>query len=175
MRNDGKNFDDETTTGRGTVEDRGSEGGGRGRLTAPRMSLLGRPINYRATRRDARYRRIQTNFYNFLERPRGVYAITYHMIVFFMVFMCLVLSVFSTIDEYEKDAGLLLYYMELVVLIWFSGEFCFRSKCIFGKPKFLRITIIEKDLEIKRSNTLATNSEARLWEFFTPSQAPHAL
>ncbi|CAG5097019.1 Similar to KCNQ5: Potassium voltage-gated channel subfamily KQT member 5 (Homo sapiens) [Cotesia congregata] len=122
-RNDGKNFDDETTTGRGTVGDRGSEGGGRGRLTAPRMSLLGRPINYRATRRDARYRRIQTNFYNFLERPRGVYAITYHMIVFFMVFMCLVLSVFSTIDEYEKDAGLLLYYMELVVLIWFSGEF----------------------------------------------------
>lgn len=58
--------------------------GGRsgGRLTAPRMSLLGRPINYRATRRDARYRRLQTNFYNFLERPRGVYAITYHMLVY---------------------------------------------------------------------------------------------
>ncbi|XP_074111981.1 potassium voltage-gated channel subfamily KQT member 1-like isoform X1 [Cotesia typhae] len=147
IRNDGKNFDDETTTGQGTVGDRGSEGGGRGRLTAPRMSLLGRPINYRATRRDARYRRIQTNLYNFLERPRGVYAITYHMIVFFMVFMCLVLSVFSTIDEYEKEAGLLLYYMELVVLIWFSVEFCFRlwsSGCrsryqtIMGRLKFLR-------------------------------------
>ena len=45
------------------------------------MSLLGRPVNYRATRRDARYRRLQARVYNFLERPRGVYAVTYHMIV----------------------------------------------------------------------------------------------
>ncbi|XP_043275109.1 potassium voltage-gated channel subfamily KQT member 1-like isoform X1 [Venturia canescens] len=121
--------------------------GSGGRLTAPRMSLLGRPINYRATRRDARYRRIQTSFYNFLERPRGVYAISYHMIVFCMVFTCLVLSVFSTIDEYEKEAGLLLYYMELVVVVWFSLEFCFRlwsSGCrsryqtAVGRLKFLR-------------------------------------
>ncbi|XP_044021074.1 potassium voltage-gated channel subfamily KQT member 1-like isoform X3 [Aphidius gifuensis] len=125
---------------------RGGRGGG-GRLTAPRMSLLGRPINYRATRRDARYRRLQTNFYNFLERPRGIYAVTYHMIVFCMVFTCLVLSVFSTIDEYEKEAGLLLYYMELVVVIWFGMEFCFRlwsSGCRsryqtpIGRLKFLR-------------------------------------
>lgn len=71
-----ENLDDEAAAGRGK-----GEGAGGGRLTAPRMSLLGRPINYRATRRDARYRRIQTNFYNFLERPRGIYAITYHMIV----------------------------------------------------------------------------------------------
>ncbi|XP_034948582.1 potassium voltage-gated channel subfamily KQT member 5 isoform X1 [Chelonus insularis] len=125
----------------------GGRGGREGRLTAPRMSLLGRPINYRATRRDARYRRLQTNFYNFLERPRGIYAITYHMIVFLMVFMCLVLSVFSTIDEYEKEAGMLLYYMELIVLVWFSGEFFCRlwsSGCrsryqtAIGRLKFLR-------------------------------------
>ncbi|XP_057327146.1 potassium voltage-gated channel subfamily KQT member 4 isoform X3 [Microplitis mediator] len=142
IRDVSENLDDEAAAGRGK-----GEGAGGGRLTAPRMSLLGRPINYRATRRDARYRRIQTNFYNFLERPRGIYAITYHMIVFCMVFMCLVLSVFSTIDEYEKEAGLLLYYMELVVLIWFSGEFCFRlwsSGCrsryqtAMGRLKFLR-------------------------------------
>ncbi|XP_015113639.1 potassium voltage-gated channel subfamily KQT member 1 isoform X2 [Diachasma alloeum] len=123
------------------------QGGGGARLTAPRMSLLGRPINYRATRRDARYRRLQTNFYNFLERPRGIYAITYHMIVFCMVFMCLVLSVFSTIDEYEKEAGMWLYYMELVVVIWFGMEFCLRlwsSGCrsryqtAIGRLKFLR-------------------------------------
>lgn len=56
-------------------------GGAGGRLAAPRMSLLGRPVNYRATRRDARYRRLQARVYNFLERPRGVYAVTYHMIV----------------------------------------------------------------------------------------------
>lgn len=56
-------------------------GGAGGRLAAPRMSLLGRPVNYRATRRDARYRRLQARVYNFLERPRGVYAVSYHMIV----------------------------------------------------------------------------------------------
>ncbi|KAJ3623057.1 hypothetical protein MTP99_019314 [Tenebrio molitor] len=52
----------------------------RGRLTQPRMSLLGKPLSYRASRRDARYRRIQSRVYNFLERPRGL-AIFYHMIV----------------------------------------------------------------------------------------------
>ncbi|XP_031779628.1 potassium voltage-gated channel subfamily KQT member 2 isoform X5 [Nasonia vitripennis] len=122
-------------------------GGVGGRLAAPRMSLLGRPVNYRATRRDARYRRLQARVYNFLERPRGVYAVTYHMIVFCMVFMCLVLSVFSTIDEYEKEAGVLLFYMEMVVVVWFTAEFFFRlwsSGCrsryqtAIGRLKFLR-------------------------------------
>lgn len=51
-----------------------------GRLTQPRMSLLGRPLNYRASRRDARYRRLQSRIYNFLERPRGL-AVIYHMLV----------------------------------------------------------------------------------------------
>lgn len=51
------------------------------RLATPRMSLLGKPLSYRATRRDARYRRLQSKFYNFLERPRGVKAVLYHMIV----------------------------------------------------------------------------------------------
>ncbi|XP_011494650.1 PREDICTED: potassium voltage-gated channel subfamily KQT member 4-like [Ceratosolen solmsi marchali] len=122
-------------------------GGAGGRLAAPRMSLLGRPVNYRATRRDARYRRLQARVYNFLERPRGAYAVTYHMIVFCMVFTCLVLSVFSTIDEYEKEAGVLLFYMEMVVVIWFTAEFFFRlwsSGCrsryqtAIGRLKFLR-------------------------------------
>ncbi|XP_058807516.1 potassium voltage-gated channel subfamily KQT member 5-like isoform X10 [Phymastichus coffea] len=122
-------------------------GGAGGRLAAPRMSLLGRPVNYRATRRDARYRRLQARVYNFLERPRGVYAVSYHMIVFLMVFTCLVLSVFSTIDEYEKEAGVLLFYMEMVVVVWFTGEFFFRlwsSGCrsryqtAIGRLKFLR-------------------------------------
>lgn len=52
------------------------------RLAQPRMSLLGKPINYnRGARRDARYRRLQSRVYNFLERPRGVPAILYHVIV----------------------------------------------------------------------------------------------
>ncbi|XP_077296321.1 potassium voltage-gated channel subfamily KQT member 1-like isoform X3 [Arctopsyche grandis] len=120
---------------------------GAARLSAPRMSLLGRPLSYRASRRDARYRRLQSRVYNFLERPRGVKAVLYHMLVFFMVFMCLALSVFSTIPEYETTAGNILFYMETVVVIWFAIEFILRlwsSGCrsryqgSMGRLKFLR-------------------------------------
>ncbi|XP_053617087.1 potassium voltage-gated channel subfamily KQT member 4 isoform X3 [Plodia interpunctella] len=120
---------------------------GGNRLATPRMSLLGKPLSYRATRRDARYRRLQSKFYNFLERPRGVKAVLYHMIVFLMVFMCLSLSVFSTIEEYEAKAGIVLFYMETVVVIWFAIEFFLRlwsSGCrsryqgSMGRLKFLR-------------------------------------
>ncbi|XP_045495816.1 potassium voltage-gated channel subfamily KQT member 1 isoform X2 [Colias croceus] len=117
------------------------------RLATPRMSLLGKPISYRATRRDACCRRFQSKFYNFLERPRGFKAVLYHMIVFLMVFMCLSLSVFSTIEEYEAKAGIVLLYMEAVVVVWFAIEFCLRlwsSGCrsryqgLMGRLKFLR-------------------------------------
>jgi len=53
-----------------------------------RQSLLGRPVNVRPSRRDARYRRFQVavyNFqftvYNFLERPKSWRSILYHLLV----------------------------------------------------------------------------------------------
>nr|XP_036226060.1 uncharacterized protein LOC106615340 isoform X3 [Bactrocera oleae] len=114
----------------------------------PRMSLIGKPLTYnRGTRRDARYRRLQSRVYNFLERPRGLPAVLYHIMVFFMVFTCLALSVFSTIEEYEKDAIYILFRMEILVVIWFSLEFCFRlwsSGCrsryqgCVGRMKFVK-------------------------------------
>uniref|UniRef100_A0A1B0DC97 Uncharacterized protein n=1 Tax=Phlebotomus papatasi TaxID=29031 RepID=A0A1B0DC97_PHLPP len=56
------------------------------RLARPRMSLLGKPLNYnRGARRDARYRRLQARVYNFLERPRGFPAVFYHVLVLFFV------------------------------------------------------------------------------------------
>ncbi|KAB0801013.1 hypothetical protein PPYR_05367 [Photinus pyralis] len=119
----------------------------RSRLVQPRMSLLGKPLNYRASRRDARYRRLQSRIYNFLERPRGFQAILYHMLLFCMVFMCLSLSVFSTIETYEVTAGNILFYMEIVVVVWFTIEFGLRlwsSGCRsryqgpMGRLKFLR-------------------------------------
>ncbi|XP_068145720.1 potassium voltage-gated channel subfamily KQT member 1 isoform X4 [Drosophila tropicalis] len=94
------------------------------RLVQPRMSLLGKPLQYnRGTRRDVRYRRLQSRLYNFLERPRGLHAIFYHVMVFLMVFTCLALSVFSTIREYEEDAVYILFRMEILVVIWFTLEF----------------------------------------------------
>ena len=47
----------------------------------PRRSLLGKPINYRAHRRDVKYRRLQNKIYNFLERPKDYPSISYHLIV----------------------------------------------------------------------------------------------
>jgi len=43
-----------------------------------------------------------------------------------MVFTCLVLSVFSTIEAYEKEASEVLLKTEMVVVIWFVIEFCLR-------------------------------------------------
>lgn len=52
------------------------------RLQAPRLSLLGKPIMYKAPRvRPPAYRFLQMRAYNFLERPRGSLALFYHLAV----------------------------------------------------------------------------------------------
>ncbi|CAN7988506.1 unnamed protein product [Ixodes hexagonus] len=48
-------------------------------LQQPRLSLLGKPINYKARHRDHRYRRAQAALHNLLERPRGWKALSYHL------------------------------------------------------------------------------------------------
>ncbi len=58
-----------------------TRGKGINRLQQPRMSLLGKPLNYRAHKRDARYRRTQARVYNFLERPKDWRSISYHLLV----------------------------------------------------------------------------------------------
>ena len=47
---------------------------------------------------------------------------------FFMVFLCLGLSVFSTIEdhEYEDLAETSLFYLEVLVVVWFGIEFIVR-------------------------------------------------
>ena len=69
-------------------EDR--EGRGRGksrgstefeRMANPRMSLLGKPLSGRPSRRDIKYRKLQAKLYNFLERPTGKTAAIYHACV----------------------------------------------------------------------------------------------
>ena len=48
----------------------------------PRQSLLGRPLSVsRPNKRDVHYRRYQARIYNFLERPKNVEAIAYHLLV----------------------------------------------------------------------------------------------
>ena len=48
-------------------------------------------------------------------------------VVFCFVFMCLALSVFATIEEHEEEAGEMLYYLEIVIVVWFGIEFFIRN------------------------------------------------
>ncbi len=45
-----------------------------------------------------------------------------------MVFICLGLSVFSTIKdhEYEEEAEVALFNLEIIIVIWFGFEFIIR-------------------------------------------------
>ncbi|XP_075551225.1 potassium voltage-gated channel subfamily KQT member 1-like isoform X2 [Dermacentor variabilis] len=89
----------------------------------PQSLVPGRLQSRPHGRSDARRRRHQIMVHNFLERPRGWRAALYHIAVFLMVFTCLVLSVFSTIKDFELLAGAILLRMEIVMVIWFSIEF----------------------------------------------------
>ena len=82
---------------------------------------------HRAGRRGASSRKWQSKIYNFLERPTGSLALAYHILVFLMVFFCLGLSVFQTIPEYEEESGEILYYLEVLIVIWFSAELLVRA------------------------------------------------
>ncbi|XP_076361299.1 potassium voltage-gated channel subfamily KQT member 1-like isoform X8 [Tachypleus tridentatus] len=92
----------------------------------PRLSLLGKPVTSHHRPRETRFRKFQCIIYNFLEQPRARKAVFYHLLVFLMVFLCLVLSVFSTINGYEEVAGAILLRMEIVMIVWFTFEFFLR-------------------------------------------------
>uniref|UniRef100_A0A914CGZ8 Ion transport domain-containing protein n=1 Tax=Acrobeloides nanus TaxID=290746 RepID=A0A914CGZ8_9BILA len=69
---------------------------------------------------------MQNKMHNFLERPRGWKAASYHLAVLVMVLMCLALSVFSTMPEFEEQATLVLYYIEIIFVIWLAIEYACR-------------------------------------------------
>ncbi|KAK2815581.1 hypothetical protein Q5P01_026048 [Channa striata] len=92
-----------------------------------RLSLLGKPLVYSAQsgRRNVRYRRLQNNLYNVLERPRA-WAFVYHAFVFILVFSCLVLSVFSTIPAHQDFSSYCLLILEFVMIVVFGLEYIIR-------------------------------------------------
>ncbi|ESO01883.1 hypothetical protein HELRODRAFT_66265 [Helobdella robusta] len=77
-------------------------------------------------RKDMKIRRLQASIYDFLERPKDYKSVGYQLIVFLMVFLCLLLSVFSTVEQYEHVATDALYVFELIMVVWFIIEFSFR-------------------------------------------------
>merc|ERR1711963_58720 len=87
---------------------------------------MGEQFYQRPSKQGAKYRKLQSKIYNFLERPTGKVALFYHVLVFCLVFLCLGLSVFSTIEVHGEEAGRILYHLEIIIVVWFSLELVIR-------------------------------------------------
>ncbi|XP_075679037.1 uncharacterized protein LOC113799183 isoform X5 [Dermatophagoides pteronyssinus] len=118
---------------------------------------------YCCWRHDQKFRRYQLHMNNFFEIPNGKFSIIYHIMVFFMVFACLVLTVFSTIDQYEEVASRILLKMEIVMVVWFAIEFMLRmwsAGCRsryqgwMGRLRFLRSPFCVIDLIVIVASTV---------------------
>ncbi|XP_061542916.1 LOW QUALITY PROTEIN: potassium voltage-gated channel subfamily KQT member 2-like [Phycodurus eques] len=127
----------------------------------------------RAPKRNALYRRLQNFLYNVLERPRG-WAFVYHAYVFLLVFSCLVLSVFSTIREYEKSSEDALYILEVVTIVVFGVEYsvriwaagcCCRYRGWRGRLKFARkpFCVIDIMVLIASISVLAAGTQGNVF------------
>uniref|UniRef100_A0A673GYR6 Potassium voltage-gated channel, KQT-like subfamily, member 2b n=1 Tax=Sinocyclocheilus rhinocerous TaxID=307959 RepID=A0A673GYR6_9TELE len=148
----------------------GAEGTKRGSiLSRQRSSISGK----RPPKRNAFYRRLQNFLYNVLERPRG-WAFIYHAYVFLLVFSCLVLSVFSTIREYEKSSEDALYILEIVTIVVFGVEYivriwsagcCCRYRGWRGRLKFARkpFCVIDVMVLIASISVLAAGTQGNVF------------
>uniref|UniRef100_A0A3B3C6P4 Potassium voltage-gated channel, KQT-like subfamily, member 2a n=1 Tax=Oryzias melastigma TaxID=30732 RepID=A0A3B3C6P4_ORYME len=150
----------------------GSESSKRGSiLSRPRSSVsAGRP---RPSKKNASYRKLQNFLYNALERPRG-WAFIYHAYVFFLVFSCLILSVFATIREFKDSSENALYILEIVTIVVFGVEYivriwaagcCCRYRGWRGRLKFARkpFCVIDIMVLIASVSVLAAGSQGNVF------------
>ncbi|XP_043099130.1 potassium voltage-gated channel subfamily KQT member 1-like [Puntigrus tetrazona] len=99
----------------------------------PRVSV------YSATRPTLSRSYFQGRVYNFLERPSGWKCFVYHFTVFLIVLSCLILSVLSTIDEYQTLANKTLFWVELVLVLFFGVEYVVRLWSAGCRSKYVGI------------------------------------
>ncbi|XP_051986116.1 potassium voltage-gated channel subfamily KQT member 2 isoform X2 [Xyrauchen texanus] len=148
----------------------GDEAIKRGSILSKQRSSISRK---RPPKRNAFYRRLQNFLYNVLERPRG-WAFIYHAYVFLLVFSCLVLSVFSTIKEYEKSSEDALYILEIVTIVVFGVEYivriwsagcCCRYRGWRGRLKFARkpFCVIDIMVLIASISVLAAGTQGNVF------------
>ncbi|XP_049418414.1 potassium voltage-gated channel subfamily KQT member 1.1 [Epinephelus fuscoguttatus] len=142
-------------------------------LSHPRMSVrmsvysIGvRPVLTRAY--------IQGRVYNFLERPSGWKCFVYHFTVFLIVLACLILSVLSTIDQYQALAHTTLFWVEIVLVVFFGVEYFVRlwsAGCrskyvgICGRLRFARkpISIIDLIVVVASIVVLSVGSKGQVF------------
>uniref|UniRef100_A0A0K0FQB1 Potassium voltage-gated channel subfamily KQT member 1 n=1 Tax=Strongyloides venezuelensis TaxID=75913 RepID=A0A0K0FQB1_STRVS len=78
--------------------------------------------------------------YNFLERPTGWLCFVYHFSVFLLVLICLILSVLSTVENYTKQSGEILFIMELFLVVFFGSEYVVRLWSAGCRSKYMGFT-----------------------------------
>ncbi|XP_051795110.1 potassium voltage-gated channel subfamily KQT member 1.1 isoform X2 [Acanthochromis polyacanthus] len=142
-------------------------------LSHPRMSVRMsvystgvRPVLTRAY--------IQGRVYNFLERPSGWKCFVYHFTVFLIVLACLILSVLSTISQYQALAHTTLFWVEIVLVVFFGVEYFVRlwsAGCrskyvgIWGRLRFARkpISIIDLIVVVASIVVLSVGSKGQVF------------
>uniref|UniRef100_A0A4W4GLM7 Potassium voltage-gated channel subfamily KQT member 1 n=1 Tax=Electrophorus electricus TaxID=8005 RepID=A0A4W4GLM7_ELEEL len=95
---------------------------------------------------------MQGDVYNFLERPAGLKCFLYHFLVFLMVLICLIFSVLSTIEQYADFATGMLFWMEIVLVVFFGAEYVVRLWAAGCRSKYVgvkgRLRFIRKPISI---------------------------
>uniref|UniRef100_A0A8C2W9E7 Potassium voltage-gated channel subfamily KQT member 1 n=1 Tax=Cyclopterus lumpus TaxID=8103 RepID=A0A8C2W9E7_CYCLU len=142
-------------------------------LSHPRMSV--RMSVYSAGVRPVLTRaHVQGRVYNFLERPSGWKCFVYHFTVFLIVLACLILSVLSTIDQYQALAHTTLFWVEIVLVVFFGVEYFVRlwsAGCrskyvgICGRLRFARkpISIIDLIVVVASIVVLSVGSKGQVF------------
>uniref|UniRef100_A0AAR2KI85 Potassium voltage-gated channel subfamily KQT member 1 n=1 Tax=Pygocentrus nattereri TaxID=42514 RepID=A0AAR2KI85_PYGNA len=116
----------------------------------------------------------QGRVYNFLERPSGWKCFVYHFTVFLIVLSCLILSVLSTIDQYQALAQETLFWVEIVLVVFFGVEYVVRlwsAGCrskyvgILGRLRFARkpISIIDLIVVVASVIVLSVGSNGQVF------------
>ncbi|KAJ7994612.1 hypothetical protein DPEC_G00251290 [Dallia pectoralis] len=134
----------------------------------PRMSV------YSTAPRLLTRAHVQGRIYNFLERPSGWRCFVYHFCVFLIVLACLILSVLSTIDQYQALAHGTLFWVEIVLVVFFGVEYVVRlwsagcrSKYVgfMGRLRFARKPISVIDLIVVMASivVLAVGSNGQVF------------
>ncbi|XP_053349411.1 potassium voltage-gated channel subfamily KQT member 1.1 isoform X1 [Clarias gariepinus] len=117
---------------------------------------------------------LQGQVYNFLERPTGWKCFVYHFTVFLIVLSCLILSVLSTIDQYQALAQETLFWVEIVLVVFFGVEYVVRlwsAGCrskyvgILGRLRFARkpISIIDLIVVVASVIVLSVGSNGQVF------------
>jgi hypothetical protein len=80
---------------------------------------------------------LQIKVYNFLERPTGWKCFIYHFTVFISVLLCLIFSVLSTIETYSEKANKILFFMEIILVLFFGIEYGVRLWSAGCRSKYM--------------------------------------